>query len=137
MAGASVSPSRAGSGALVRSPIMSCSSCMTSMSTTGSAALILSRTSESVSGAVTVMATYPGDFNLDGKLDVAVVNSGANTASVHLGSGDGKLGLAIKAGTTAGPRVLAATDFNADGLLDLVTANATGGDATVLLNTSK
>ena len=33
-----------GSGALVRSPIMSCSSCMPSMSTTGSAALILSRT---------------------------------------------------------------------------------------------
>ncbi len=34
-----------GSGALVRSPIMSCNSCGNSMSTTGSAFLILSRTS--------------------------------------------------------------------------------------------
>src|SRR5436190_20012860 len=65
------------------------------------------------------MAT--GDFNNDGRLDVATVNGGDGTLSVLLGDGQGGFGDAKQLGVAKWyPRSLAVADFNRDGNLDLV-----------------
>jgi hypothetical protein len=66
-----------------------------------------------------------GDFNGDGKLDLAVANdgSGANTVFVYLGNGDGTLQQQVNSPAGSGPVALATGDFNRDGKLDLVVAN--------------
>ena len=68
-----------------------------------------------------------GDFNGDGKLDVAVTNSGTyDMVSVLPGSGSGTLKAAVVFGTNYGPSGIATADFNGDGKLDLVTADNGG-----------
>jgi hypothetical protein len=70
-----------------------------------------------------------GDFNLDGKLDVASSNErdgtleGSSTVTVLLGNGDGSLRLpaTVPVGSTSWS--IAAGDFNGDGLPDLAVAN--------------
>jgi hypothetical protein len=42
--------------------------------------------------AESIQSVAVGDFNRDGKLDLAVANPGSNTLSVLLGNGDGTLG---------------------------------------------
>ena len=66
-----------------------------------------------------------GDFNGDGKLDLAVSNNGvgAGSISVFLGNGDGTLQPPINSASGNGPWFLAVGDFNQDGKLDLVLAN--------------
>lgn len=77
-----------------------------------------------------ISASYPvgqgprwlaaGDFNGDGKIDLAVVNESSNTLSVLLGKGDGGF---VPAGTYNlgfDPWFVAASDFNGDGKVDLV-----------------
>ena len=65
-----------------------------------------------------------GDFNGDGKLDVAVTNGGAyDMVSILPGSGSGTLKAAVVFGTNFYPSDVAAADFNGDGKLDLVTAD--------------
>jgi len=61
------------------------------------------------------------DFNGDGKLDIAVANSGSANVSILLGNGDGTFQAAVNfdAGM-ANPASLAMGDFNHDGKLDLV-----------------
>jgi hypothetical protein len=76
-------------------------------------------------------AVVTGDFNGDGKLDIAVANHDSNTVSILLGKGDGTFQPAQNFATGKGPQSLAAGDFNGDGKLDLVTVNA--GDVSVLL----
>src|SRR5208337_523765 len=66
-----------------------------------------------------------GDFNGDGKLDVAVTNSGT-MVSILPGTGSGTLKAAVAFGTNYGPSGIAAADFNGDGKLDLVTADNGG-----------
>ncbi len=70
-----------------------------------------------------------GDFNGDGKLDLAVANEGSNTVTILLGNGDGTFTQApsspIAVGT--GPQAIAAGDFNADGKLDLAVADGANG----------
>jgi hypothetical protein len=75
-----------------------------------------------------------GDFNLDGKLDVAVAGRGAN-AYVLVGNGDGTLKPATQIGSSGGGVTLDNGDFNGDGKPDIVIITA--GGATILLNTSK
>src|SRR5262249_51725514 len=70
-----------------------------------------------------------GDFNGDGKLDLATINEATDKVSVYLGKGDGSFqterNLSVKGGTFGGwpfpitDRVLVAADFNGDGKLDL------------------
>src|SRR5208283_693336 len=68
-----------------------------------------------------------GDFNGDGKLDVAVTNSGTyDMVSILPGTGSGTLKAAVAFGTNYGPSGIAAADFNGDGKLDLVTADNGG-----------
>ncbi|HBI41831.1 MAG TPA: hypothetical protein DDY78_03115 [Planctomycetales bacterium] len=76
-------------------------------------------------------AVVTGDFNGDGRLDLAVANLSSNTVSILLGNADGTFQAAQNFATGAGPQSLAVGDFNGDGKLDLVTVNA--NDVSVLL----
>src|ERR1041384_1604031 len=74
-----------------------------------------------------------GDFNSDGKLDVATANT--NNATVLLGDGIGGFTEAIGSPFPVGmdPFSLAVGDFNGDGKLDLTIANVNSNNVTVLL----
>src|SRR5262249_36243272 len=81
-----------------------------------------------------------GDFDGDGKLDVAVEeldNFFPGAADVFLGNGDGTFGAGhvFRTGGDAGFGV-AAGDFNGDGRPDLAVANTFSNDVRVLLNTT-
>jgi uncharacterized protein (TIGR03437 family) len=80
-----------------------------------------------------------GDFNGDGKPDLAIANQGVNNASQNasvsllLGNGDGTFtaGAVIPFPSTinTGPYNIAAADFNGDGKLDLAVTTADGSGA--------
>jgi hypothetical protein len=79
-----------------------------------------------------------GDFNGDGKPDVAVARNGEGTfssiVSIFLGNGAGGLGPQTTFAAGEGANGLAAGSFNGDGALDLVTANNRSNDVSILLN---
>ncbi len=77
-----------------------------------------------------------GDFNGDGRLDLAVANYTLDTVSVLWGTAAGNFGAATTYSVGAGPDALAVGDFNGDGRLDLAVANFTGGTVSVLLSTT-
>ena len=83
-----------------------------------------------------------GDFNGDGKLDLAVANYNDNTASILLNTtanGATTPTFATKVDFTTGstPRSVSIGDFNGDGKLDLAVANYTNSNnASILLNTT-
>ena len=60
-----------------------------------------------------------GDFNGDGKLDVAVANNGSSNVSILLGNGDGTFQLAASFDAGIAPIGIAVADFNGDGKLDV------------------
>jgi len=77
-----------------------------------------------------------GDFNGDGKLDLAVTNVSDNTVSILLGNGDGSFKAQTTVSTGAVPEGMVAGDFNGDGKLDLATGNQLnggGGGVSILL----
>ena len=80
-----------------------------------------------------------GDFNSDGKLDVAVTGGGVpspqDQVTVLLGNGDGtfSFGPSPVFATGAAPQAIATADLNNDGKLDLVIANSQGSSLTILL----
>src|SRR5262249_565667 len=63
-----------------------------------------------------------GDFNLDGKPDVAVANTSSDSISVLLNRGDGTFGSAGDYEAGSGPISLASADFDSDGIPDLAVA---------------
>jgi len=73
-----------------------------------------------------------GDFNGDGKLDLAVGNYNSHTVSVLLGNGDGTFQSQQTFATSSGP-YLAVGDFNGDGKLDLAVDNFDSANVGVLL----
>ncbi len=64
-----------------------------------------------------------GDFDGDGKADLATANAGSSTVSTLLGKGDGTFQLPVIASTPGQAQRLAIGDFNGDGKADLVTNN--------------
>jgi hypothetical protein len=74
-----------------------------------------------------------GDFNGDGKLDIAVANLYSNNVSILLGDGTGNFTLASSPAVGVWPWSVAIGDFNGDGKLDLAVANEWYGDLTILL----
>ncbi|HZM85719.1 MAG TPA: FG-GAP-like repeat-containing protein [Blastocatellia bacterium] len=75
-----------------------------------------------------------GDFNLDGKADLATANSGSNNVTILLGDGTGNFNQPATSPEGAGTAVsVAAGDFNLDGKPDLATANFGSNNVTILL----
>ncbi|MEX0712149.1 MAG: FG-GAP-like repeat-containing protein, partial [Pirellulales bacterium] len=82
-----------------------------------------------------------GDFNSDGRLDVAVANFLSGTVSVLLNNTEDGAGTPVLADrqdfdTLSGPLSLVAGDFNGDGLVDLAIASSEDEGITVLVNTT-
>ncbi|CAF1148705.1 unnamed protein product [Adineta steineri] len=75
------------------------------------------------------------DFNGDGILDLAVVNTNGNTVSVLLGVGNGRFGAQTTFPTGSSPYAIAVDDFNGDGRLDLAVVNFNDDTMSVLLGT--
>ena len=63
-----------------------------------------------------------GDFNGDGKQDLAIANFGSNNVSILLGNGAGSFGAATNFSVGGDPALLAVGDFNGDGKQDLAVA---------------
>jgi len=78
-------------------------------------------------------ALTTGDFNGDGKLDLAVVNSADNTVSVMLGTGQGTFSPHVDYATGRSPQRIAVADFNRDGTLDLAVTNFGDNTVSILL----
>ena len=74
-----------------------------------------------------------GDFNGDGKLDLATANLEGQSVSMLPGDGAGRFGVALHFLTDNPPVLIATGDFNRDGKLDLATSNLFSG-VSVLLN---
>ncbi len=78
-----------------------------------------------------------GDFNGDGKLDLAVADAGiledpGHTVSILLGNGDGTFQSQVEYQVGDQPFGITTADFNGDGALDLATANYLSGTVSVL-----
>lgn len=95
---------------------------------------------DSVAGA-TAQGLAIGDIDGDGKPDIAVVNSSANTVSILRNTSTiGNLSFASRTifqlGTQLVPLSLAIGDIDGDGKVDVVACNAQAGSISVLRNTS-
>jgi hypothetical protein len=77
-------------------------------------------------------AAAAGDFNGDGKLDVAVTGTGASgSVGVFLGNGDGTFKSEVDYGGAGSS--IALGDFNGDGKIDIVTSGTTANNVSLLL----
>ncbi len=85
--------------------------------------------------AVGGYALTTGDFNADGKQDIASIPFAAvpGRASVLMGFGTATFAAPVDTPTADFPRTVKTGDFNGDGKPDLITAN--GSSVSVLLNT--
>jgi hypothetical protein len=64
-----------------------------------------------------------GDFNADGKQDLAKANINSNNVSILLSAGNGSFGAANNFPVGSSPSSVAVGDFNADGRQELAVSN--------------
>lgn len=74
-----------------------------------------------------------GDFNGDGKVDLAATDSATNRVDVLLGNGDGTFSAPVQYPVGASPVAISTGDFNGDGRLDLAVANFNSHNVSILL----
>lgn len=87
-----------------------------------------------VAGSGAPFSAAIGDFNGDGRNDLAVANMGNLTIAVRFGNGDGSFQDELDYPEGGLPAyVMVASDVNLDGKLDLVVANRGSDDVSVLL----
>jgi FG-GAP-like repeat len=79
------------------------------------------------------IALVAGDFNGDGRLDLATANFASHDVSVLLGLGDGTFRQETRFPAGMNPTAIVTGDFNGDGRLDLAVANARSNDVSILL----
>lgn len=77
------------------------------------------------------------DFDLDGNLDLVVLNSGDHTFSVYQGKGDGTFKDQVQYKTGADPICLAVADFNSDGFKDIAELNYQDQNIHIFMNTGR
>ncbi|MEO5997150.1 MAG: VCBS repeat-containing protein, partial [Chitinophagaceae bacterium] len=85
-------------------------------------------------GTSTLIIT--GDFNIDGKTDLAVCSNDGRS-SLLIGNGSGGFSATVLFSVGINPVAIVTDDFNADGKPDLATADAGSGAMTVLLGDGK
>lgn len=73
-----------------------------------------------------------GEFNGDGKLDLAISNLGSDNVSILLGDGFGGFGPPSNFPVNHQPSAIASGDFNKDGNADLAVTHSFGGPVSVL-----
>ncbi|HEV2175947.1 MAG TPA: FG-GAP-like repeat-containing protein [Terriglobia bacterium] len=78
-------------------------------------------------------AIATGDFNADGKLDLAIANASDNTVSILLGKPDGTFAPQVPYAVGVSPVAVSVGDFNGDGKLDLAVVNRTDDTISILL----
>ena len=87
-----------------------------------------------ISTVATPVAMHAGDFNGDGKIDLAVADVTDDVVAVLLGNGDGTFQPPTKLSVSASPHSVIVDDFNQDGKLDIATSNYLGGVSVLLGN---
>lgn len=74
-----------------------------------------------------------GDFNLDGKIDLAVANWSSNTISIFMSNGDGTFQAAQNISVSSRPFSVTVSDFNGDGKPDLAVGFESSVGISILL----
>src|SRR5262245_24755355 len=74
-----------------------------------------------------------GDFNNDGRRDIAVLSTDHDVVRILLNKGNGVYGAPVSYAVGDAPAGIATADLNGDGRLDLVVSNTDSDDVSVLL----
>ncbi|HLP91660.1 MAG TPA: FG-GAP-like repeat-containing protein [Nostocaceae cyanobacterium] len=95
--------------------------------------LVSFRPTANISVGANAVSVTVGDFNDDGKEDLATVNYSSNNVSVVLGQGDGTFSPVSNYNVGPAPFSAAVGDFNGDDNQDLVIANNNSDKVSLLL----
>lgn len=88
---------------------------------------------ELISAGGSQTALVLGDLNLDGALDIVILDSINSVLRVLFGQGDGQFVLAQELAVGNRPAALVLADINADGLLDVVLTDELADAVLILL----
>jgi len=74
-----------------------------------------------------------GDFNRDGKPDLAVANYWDNNIAIYLGRGDGTFNTPVTCNTGSNPTSIAVGDFDRDGKPDMAVTNSNDSNVSIFI----